>query len=91
MGLQQETAGLKHPMVISITHLNCNWSQYLQYLGPKIYPNLWGVSSNRATPSHHPLTAEIFLEINHPAMGVPHLWTPPLIYKRCMITIYNVV
>ena len=29
-----------------------------------------------AVPPNHPLIDGIFHEINHPAMGVPHLWKP---------------
>ena len=36
-----------------------------------------GISENEATPSHHPIIDGILHEINHPAMGLFHLFTPP--------------
>ena len=44
-----------------------------------IFPAV-GVSWVIGVPPYHPLLDGIFHEINHPAMGVPHLWQPPICF-----------
>ena len=38
--------------------------------------HMGGFLSHRGTPVNHPLITGMFHEINHPAMGVSHLWKP---------------